>query len=387
MSKNIFDGLTSQERMREGQNLLSRFPELGSFFNKAWLDVLLQPGVGIDDVHPLYWYLTNSMYNERIAQAVIMLANSTNSYKKLIRELKTAQTHGQLVGHIREVEAYYLLRKRGVDVKWRPTIKTKEGKTLSPDLLIKWEVPIYLEILTITESDADINEQRAKTKVQIGVNRIKNNHFAISTSYKEIISIEDSDLIVEFIKSEIPLIEILGSNKESRVFKKDGKEIVRVDFQRIEGLRGWVVGGGPGGLINPSARIKHKILDKIQSFQLPKKEAGNHLNGYLIFLEPVWYGGHDVVSAIMGQHTISFTVPILGVENDQTAIPGHATNGVVHHVAWDDTIAANLDFIASTTTTNGEILGPKSILLVSEGLKIEPDRIKDILFEKTNGGC
>ena len=380
MSDKIFKGVTTKERIDQGYELLSKFPKLESYFGKEWLNILLQPGIETENVHPMYWYLTNSLINERLARALKMLAETSASYNKFIDELKSAKTHGEFIGSLREVETYYILREKGYDVTWKPKIKVGD-KILSPDILINWEIPIYLEIFVIVDSDADSMEQKAEQLVQVGINKMEENSFAISTSYKQIISSEDVEPILDFIRGEIPTIKILSGEIEKRTLQKEGKDLVRIDFHKIDGLKGWIGGGGPMRSIDDSGRIKNKILDKIQAFQLPKKESTRHLNGYLIFLESSLSSSYSVATAVLGQETISFPVPMQdNVDVGREPILGRAGNGVVHHNSWNETIAANLDFISSTTNSNGEILGKNSFLLINEDSKIDLQKLQNLLF-------
>lgn len=379
MSDELFKGRTTKERVQEGNKLVSKFPQLNSYFGEQWLNSLLQSQIEVENIHPMFWYLTNSLVNERFAYALTRLANESNACKKFISELKSAKTWASFISSVREVETYHILREKGYSVQWKPGSKGVK----SPDLLINESIPIYLEILTIVDSEADTKEQETHRMVQVGINKMDENPFAISTHYRQIVSIQDVDQILNFIKTELPLIRIQSGETERRSLKREDKIIVDIDFHYIEGIHGWCGGGGPARNIDDAGRIKKKILDKIQGFQFPKKGDDNHTNGYLIYLESMLSDAHSVAAAVMGQETISFSLPAPAASADsREPMFGRDKNGAIHHQSWDKTIAENLDFVASTKEHNGEILGKQSLLLVNENSRLDYDKLRGLLFTK-----
>ncbi len=365
MDDDLFVGTTMNDQVANIKELLKKYPDLVGLFGSEWLEALAQPGQDINSVHPLFWYFANPFENEPFAQSILRLEKEVKSYKSFVSELKATTNFGQLTGSIREIETYNALRQKDLDVVWKPTI---EGSDKVPDLLINGSRPIYLEIFSVTQSEEEIKEERTHNALQAGINKIKGNPFLISTTYKKGFNSEAVNGALQFINDQINSLKNQSIGNEREVsYVVDGAEILDITFRPSSSGRGfWASGGGETIAFNNSGRIKNKILDKIQGFQLPPKESKNHLNGYLIFLEPILYSPYDVVAAVQGQPTISFRI---GADADEPPIEGHARDGVIHHKDWDEEVAKNLDFIASSRSNREGILrGENSHVIISEGL-------------------
>ena len=377
MDEDLFVGTTMKDQVANIKELLKKYPDLVELFGSEWLEALAQPGQDINSVHPLFWYFANPFENESFAQSILRLMNEVKSHKSFVSELKATTNFGQLTGSIREMETYNALREKSLDVVWKPAI---EGSDKVPDLLINGKQPIYLEIFSVTQSEEEIKEERTRNALQAGINKIKGNPFLISLGYKKGFNSEVVNGALQFIDEQINSLkgQEIGDEREREItYAVNGVEVLKITFRPSSNGRGfWASGGGETIAFNNSGRLKNKILDKIQGFQLPPKESKNHLNGYLIFLEPILYTPYDVVAAVQGQPTISFRI---GADVDEPPIEGHARDGVIHHKDWDEAISKNLDFIASSRSRREGILrGENSHVIISEGL--DGSALRDILF-------
>ncbi|HEV3245056.1 MAG TPA: hypothetical protein VG102_01740 [Candidatus Paceibacterota bacterium] len=160
METDAYIGLVMQDQMEDFTKLIADYPALNELFGDAWFASIAHVGMDSKKVHPLFWELANPIVNRHHAEALLRLKDESSSYGRYIGELKAAHNRGEVMGSIREADTYHALRSRGIDVEWKP-VKHVGGKTYKPDLLIKGERPIYLEILAITDSEADMREEEA----------------------------------------------------------------------------------------------------------------------------------------------------------------------------------------------------------------------------------
>ncbi len=382
MDPDAFVGLVKQDQVEDLTTLICAYPQLDTLFGSGWLVSTGTTGMGTADVHPLFWELANPLGNRRIAEALLRLKSESPNAARFISDLKSKRTRGELMGAIREVDVYHALRGRGFDVEWKPTRNIGDRR---PDLLIKTEKPIYLEILSINDSEATLEEEAVHNALVIGINKLAGNPYFVSSHMRDFLPQERVAEAVAFVEAAIPTIHLKDEDDEAqRMYTIDGRDVIRFEFRRAyEGSLGqWVGGGGPGRSISPSERIKKKILDKIQAFQLPAKQADEHLNGYLIFLESLLDSNYGVMTAVLGQQTLSFPVPTRDLTEPSNPIPGHAPNGVVHHQSWANAIGGGLDFIASTKPNrHGILLGDQSYLMVKQGLEEGAETISTTLFD------
>lgn len=376
-----FTGVTIQEEADRISALIQKHPQLVTYLGQDFLDSLMKVGQNTEEVHPLFFYLQNDWVNENFAKALIELSGESG-FKSYVEVLKSRKEFATLISTIREVEAFYFFKViKKIEVVWKPNVAGKGEK--GPDLLLKTPQPIYLEILTITDEKEEVEKNKVQNRLYAAINKLSDNPYLVRIKFEQPFKMAMLPEATDCITEAINHAKSQNLDDYKTEFQQNDQVIFSLELMKLpDGGKGkWIATHHRGQGSNASMKIKNKLLNKVEEFQLPPKQTETHLNGYLIFLEPISYTGHDLISAVMGQHQITFSLPT----NDERQEPkfGHKDNGVTHHRHWSDNkIGENLDFIAATKAivANGPFHKETSMLLTSEDLTITRDELSDTLF-------
>lgn len=371
-----YTGSVMADYLNAAEASFAKYPRLNEIFGADWVKNLLQGGQLVSEVPPIFWQFARPEDDSFVKVIFDFIDEDPKSRKRFIEQLKAEQDESIVRGLLRELQAYHHIRfTKKQNVQWRP-IAAVSGKDYHPDLKIDGDRPLYIEVFSVGKSANEIREDRIYDQLHASINKIENNPYPISLFTNRPIGADSVPKIVQFITDIIPTLDIRSGNTQRVNYAEDNGGAIEILFHaRVPERDGAVLGYSRGVRhIVDDARIKNRILSKLDNIQLPPKVADSrHVNGYLIFLDTFMASDFfQFLNAILGQQAITFSAG----KPDSTWT--HVQNGIIHHPKWRDGAAATVDFFLGVIAKPSEPLTKENCkILVAEEIGIEPEEILD----------
>ncbi len=203
-----------------------------------------------------------------------------------------------------------------------PTVKPKVA-----DIGISYNAEtIFVEVLTLVESEEDQEQRRILDQLRIRINAIPNNCYCVSPWFNYPLNEEAAKKFLAFIEDRVHSGE-LPTNPNERLeieWHSDGMPYGKVTFYLSSVSRGfWSTQGTSQIRMLDAFRVKKRILSKLEEgkFQLSPRPA---LGGFILCLQDYWTHFDDVVDAVKGTDALTFSTP-----GKMQSI--RKQDGVIHH--------------------------------------------------------
>ena len=325
---------------------------LRSSLDESWIRVALSPTTPRVELPPLFWLLTDIHRSQVIAEALELLSK-TNSISPVMKELQL-RDGDQVRALVRELEIYRLLRTRHTSVTWKPKTQGKR-----PDLAVELAAKrVYIEVFTIGRPESERSEDKVYAQLNQRIDAIPGNPYRIYCSLRSALTLSDIDSCLTWLTETIESLKATGANTESVDYPQRGPRKIRFEFSRAEDNRGgWFATQHQARSMNTSARVKNRLLDKLDALQFP---IGSLVGkGYVMVLDWAYSDHEAVLSAILGRSALQVelqnSVPIARAVRQQ--------DGVAHDPVRGRLLADEIDFVATFTTRGRALDGQPEIVL------------------------
>jgi len=294
----------AEDKYNKVSEILKENDSFCRFFPEKFISSLLKKDQDIYEVSPVFWEIIK---NNDFVNIINFFSKSAG--KEVIGEKKkiliNSKKEQDISGVISELEIYYLLSKKGIMINF---IKSKKNEK-TPDFIIKInEYNIYLEVFTIQSSEDEFSFEENITELGDMINKIEDNPFQIVCEFK--VPIKENQLvsIVSFIEREIKRSQKKPRKNFKKLYKIKEQEIVNVRFTfsgKEKGFFGGCLKVFPKKIKIDNKIIK-KIIEKINSWQFPKRDDENTYFGFLVVIKDDLLNiEYDISDAFLGKRSMN----------------------------------------------------------------------------------
>jgi hypothetical protein len=292
--------------------------------------------------------------------------------REIIARLKSPD-EGNVAAALAELEVFRQLHLRHENTEWKPS-QHRAGR--SADLKIRTQdgQSVVVEVRAVRRSEERYQQQLALDEIRLFLDRL-GHRYSVEYEVKGEFAPRHVEACCAFLRSCLSKLGARRTGKAQASFTANGKVLLRFRFTRTEEPGRWVAGLENVRHSEESGRIKKKLLDKLDKFQLP--EGDESLKGYILVLDDLVHHAEDVRDAVLGRRGVAVTKS--KGESPQLRVVRQGDGGV-HDSTRGAILLSEVDFIASMTTTGGMFLTPLDVLVNGERNRVSRDDVCEVLW-------